>query len=380
MFMRGLSVAMVLMLSGTAFGQETPVKPDSKPAVTQPAEKKSDKLADLMVGDKAPALTIEKWVKGEPVTGFEKGKIYVVEFWATWCMPCVAGFPHLSEVQAKYKDKGLTIIGVSCRDTRGNTLEKVETMVKDKGDKMAYTVAWDTERKTNESYMKAAKQNFIPAAFVVDKEGMLAWVGNPNDPNGGFETAIEEIVAGKHDLKAAAEKYKSAKADEIAESKIDSEMFKLQKLAADEKWDEAITLADSLMGQSKAADKNIAMTKFQLLLIGKKDYPKAYEYANELATKYKDDAMVLNAVAWSIVDPEAEVEKRDADVAMKIAAQAVKVTNEKDGMILDTLARCYWLKGDKAKAIELQKKAVTLSPEEIKAQIEATLKEYEKGK
>ena len=45
--------------------------------------------------------------------------------------------PHLSEVQKKYADKGLTVIGVSAEDTRGNTLDKVEAMVKEKADKRA---------------------------------------------------------------------------------------------------------------------------------------------------------------------------------------------------------------------------------------------------
>lgn len=40
---------------------------------------------DLKPGDPAPALKIDKWVKGQPVEAFEKGKVYVVEFWATWC-------------------------------------------------------------------------------------------------------------------------------------------------------------------------------------------------------------------------------------------------------------------------------------------------------
>src|SRR5262245_9646167 len=67
----------------------------------------------LTVGDKPPALEVSAWVKGDAVKSFESGKVYVVEFWATWCPPCRKSIPHLTELQAKYKEKGVTIVGVS---------------------------------------------------------------------------------------------------------------------------------------------------------------------------------------------------------------------------------------------------------------------------
>src|SRR6516225_10230386 len=65
----------------------------------------------LKVGDPAPKLEVKEFLKGEPVASLEKGKIYVIEFWATWCGPCRTSIPHVTELQKKHKD--VVFIGVS---------------------------------------------------------------------------------------------------------------------------------------------------------------------------------------------------------------------------------------------------------------------------
>jgi thiol-disulfide isomerase/thioredoxin len=87
------------------------------------------------LGDAAPILRASKWLQGEEVKSFEPGNVYVVEFWATWCGPCVMIMPHLAELQAEYRDKGVTIIGYSARG-EGNTEEKVAAFVKKRGSKL----------------------------------------------------------------------------------------------------------------------------------------------------------------------------------------------------------------------------------------------------
>ena len=72
-----------------------------------------DKGPTLSIGDDAPALDISHWVKGNQVEAFEEGKVYVVEFWATWCGPCRMSMPHLSSLQEKYADYDVTIVSVS---------------------------------------------------------------------------------------------------------------------------------------------------------------------------------------------------------------------------------------------------------------------------
>lgn len=361
----GLSAALVLSVAGLACAQDTPAP---KPA---PAKEAAPKKAEptLKVGDLAPEFAVEKWVKGESITGFEKGKIYVVEFWATWCGPCIAQFPHLSEIQSHYKDKGVSVIGVNIwedKDYNDETFTKVTEFVKSQDTRMSYNVAFDGAAKVMDTkWMQAAGRGGIPSAFVVDQAGKIAYVDHPMF----MDECIEGLIAGTWDASTGAEKTKKLK---------DAYMEVARNASGDGKA--AMEAWTKLEKTYPTFAKHQSDLKLRVLQSAG-EWDKAYAMIGEkvdAAIKAKD-AMSLNALAWGIVDPEAEVAKRDVALAMRAAEAAVKITEEKDGAILDTLARCYWLKGDKAKAIEVQKKAVAVSTPEFKEQLEDALKEYEKG-
>src|SRR2546425_6818391 len=104
----------------------------------------------LKVGAPAPKLQTGKWVQGEPLKDFQKGKAYIVEFWATWCGPCRVSIPHLNEIHNKYKDKGLIVIGQDCWE-RDDDL--VAPFVEKMGDKMTYRVALDDKESDKKGKM-----------------------------------------------------------------------------------------------------------------------------------------------------------------------------------------------------------------------------------
>ncbi len=297
-------------------------------------EKKAEKApVRLTMGDRAPELAIERWVKGNPITGFEKGRVYVVEFWATWCGPCIRGMPHLSELQKEYKDKGVTIVGVNIWDDPKN----VDPFMKDRGEKtkgdelMQYTVG--VEKKDDPSdtrhgvmsktWMQAAGRNGIPSAFIVDKTGTVAWIGNPQQ----IDEPLKEIVAGTWDIKKVAAKEKAAR---------------------------------ELQARNAAAIARISEEYRPALAAGEID--KAAKIGRELADgPAKDNARLLNQIAWFMIDPGAGIKNPDVDLALRAATRAVELTGAKDAAILDTLALAHYLKGDKTRAIELQTKAVELA-------------------
>lgn len=206
----------------------------------------------LTIGDDAPALDIEHYLQdgngffGE-VEKFEDGKVYVVEFWATWCGPCIQSMPHLVELQEKHRGEGVQIISVSDEDLA--TVK--ELMVKDYPGKektfeeltSAYTLTVDPDGSVTEDYMRAAGQNGIPASFLVGKTGKIEWIGHPME----LDEPLAEVISDSWDREA----YKKKMAQQ---QRLEASMQKIQQLAGSGKFDDAIKVVDKTIEELEATD------------------------------------------------------------------------------------------------------------------------------
>lgn len=177
-----VSVGLLAFVGMAAFGPED----SAPPAKAEPLKKA------LRVGDAAPKLDIDAWVKGDEVKQFEPGTIYVVEFWATWCPPCRDSIPHLTELQKKHKDQRVVVIGVAGSERKD--MANLEKFVKDQGDQMDYRVAFDGDRGTMARYFADSERVGIPHAFIVGDDGKIAWRGNPHPQADGKK--MEDKIAG----------------------------------------------------------------------------------------------------------------------------------------------------------------------------------------
>jgi thiol-disulfide isomerase/thioredoxin len=334
----------------------------------------------LKIGDPAPKLAVKSFVKGEPVKGFDPGKNYVVEFWATWCGPCKATIPHLTELQKKYPD--VTFIGVSVFE---QDQDAVEPFVKEMGEKMAYRVALDAVPEGKErgegamavSWMKAAEQAGIPTAFVVNKEGQIAWIGHPM----GLDKPLEKIVAGNWDVKTAAEEIRKEKENQGRLQKLAQRLGQAQR-SGDAK--QVLALLDEIVGIQPQLEPQLGPLRLGAL-IKLDEQDKALELAKQLLDgPMGKNPAGLNALAWTIVDPDAKSKPNAKliQVALEAARKADELAGGKEGAIADTLAKAYFDSGDAAKALETQERAIRLMKEggqPVDPSMQERLEQYKKA-
>jgi thiol-disulfide isomerase/thioredoxin len=283
------------------------------------------------LGMSAPPLHISKWVRGRPVdlAKAKGGQVVVVEFWATWCPPCKESIPHLTALQKRFARQGVTIIGIT-DEPEGD----VRKMLKAMGNKMDYTIAIDDGKRTWDAYMKAFGEEGIPHAFVVNREGRIAWTGTLADRREELDTVLEKIVAGTHDLEAV-----------VFAGRFRERVHDYLHLMAE-------------------GDSPLARAEGRKLL--------------EDGAKFPD---LLNDFAWEVLTHDhGEVAFRDKPLALEAARRANSASGGKDASILDTLALALFENGKTAEAIQAVRDAIKLCrDEELLVDLKARQARYEKG-
>lgn len=303
----------------------------------------------ITIGDPAPSLKSAKWIKGRPVPAFEKGKVYMVEFWATWCNPCKENIPHLTELAKKYKDQ-VSIIGVSIWETvkAGETdpMKKVVDFVKQQGSAMDYIVAADPKNQIGEDWMKAASEGGIPCVFIIGKDGKIAWIGYPTQA----EDVLKKVLDDTYDV-AAARETRETKLTVLRP--IEAAMAAKNYALAAKAIEEAIQKRPNLEYQ---------LTYQRLVALFHSDLDRGIELSQRILDESKQAPGAYYMIS-SIFASEGKLSKKAYEYGLKIIDEA-RAKTPRDYMLAAIMAEASFHKGDKAQAIKIGEEAREMAEKE----------------
>jgi thiol-disulfide isomerase/thioredoxin len=331
--------------------------------------------ADLLtIGSPAPTLKVDAWVKGEPVSGIEKGKVYVVEFWGTACIPCIKGMPHISDLQRQHKNVVFALLA-------GEPEQTIRDFVAKNDKNMGFRVGTYEKGLMWKSWMEAAGLEGTPTAFIVDTVGKIAWIGHPAE----MDESLRQIVEGKYDPQRTTISLRFRQAVTEAYHKDDERLDRAQRLAEqvekliiEKRATEAVDLVDRAIRQEPDERISYGQMKLQALVADPMLADQALEYGIDLAAavaagayKRNPTPQVLLEIASLLAIPTGDTpsDLRCRELAIDVVESAQELMRQEkkadarsqvewEIQIDSILAQVHASKGDFDKAATHAKRAI----------------------
>lgn len=322
------------------------------------------------VGDKAPAIKIAKWM-ASPAPTLPGGKdaekhVFLVEFWATWCGPCLRSIPHLADLHKKHAKEGLIVIGVSNEETDVVTEFYTKKLPARKLE-MPYFVGCDDENTTSGGWMDEI--DGIPHAFLVDKTGIVVWAGNPLADTEEMDDAIRQTLAGKYNLE-------TAKKAAATRQRFNELINELQVAYQMQDKDTVFKLLDNMIEVKPKDVQPYLIRREMLRQFDMEDQIPAWDAKMESAMQDSAPGL-MDLIDIELQKPLAE---RSAALLHRSASRAVQLTQSRDVEALSTLATVQCQLGMIDAAIATQKQAVELADPAEKETLKKLLTYLEEAK
>ena len=321
------------------------------------------------IGKPAPEIRVEEWVKGAPLDQFKKGRIYVVDFWATWCGPCRAAIPHLTRLAKKHPGE-VEVIGVSISETQETPgdreyIGRVKAFVRKMGEQMDYRVAVDRpDRFMHSTWFKPAGTGGIPTAYIIDRDGRVAWVGigSPED----VERIVEQVRSGTFDIAKEIERQRQLEADALKRSEADRAAAASSRVEIDQKYPgyqaamkrgdlaAAIASLDAAFAGHPEREASGAYQWKLMALLQRNRTNEVNAYAEELLKRFPDNDDIQSFLSACIVatSEEARFDTRLALESARKAADAAKPDSRWAQFTQWRLGWAYYHRGDRVSALK----------------------------
>ncbi len=306
------------------------------------------------LGDLAPELKISEWLKGKAIDSLKRGTIYIIDFWAPYCKPCIDAMPLHSKLAKKYKEN-VVFMGIYVYPHKYFSLERTKVFIDSLGKKVRYPLAVQKDKDMEVEWLEAFDAEGIPNTFIIDKEGKIAWIGYPTE----LPQVLAKVIDNTWDINKANTKrlYEKSMDDMDYEADLQLIEFRQNGYQCDfyGQPDSALHIIDEIVKKNpelKYAHR-IAFNTFSALL--KTDMKQAYDYAKNATSPTNPMGPAYFAVIGGIktytdklsITPE----------IFRLGADAMKAYSEESPKTFMTIAEWYWRAGDKPKAIQYQKKA-----------------------
>jgi thiol-disulfide isomerase/thioredoxin len=326
----------------------------------------ADSPQTLLLGEPAPPLEGVVWLRGGPHDQWNAGHVYVLDFWATWCAPCLTQMPSHQALEERYAGKDVHVVGVAVWSNKG-PMTPAKALERHPG--LTYAVAEDVDNLIANTYMDGTKTRGLPAIMLVDGAGQMVWIG---DPGNELDEALNAVLADSFDLDAARRKDDVRRRSQDLFKEIDEYRRSGQPGLAAARVDDVITLDEKRNGWAYAMKYEIIVTELD-------DMSAATEVAQDfISSKAGDDPYFNYVFVLRMLNAKDKVSASlwDAELALDLANRAVQMSDVPNSDYMAALARVYMTRGDLGHAIGWQQKALEAAPPAKRESLTATLREY----
>lgn len=333
------------------------------PLLAASPEKKENKTA--APAEALPTLSLEGlpevWLQGAPVKEWEKDKVYIFEFWATWCGPCLAAMPHMEQLHQAFKDNPrMQIIGVNVMDRK--TPEVLKEFIKNRPTPLNYTMAVDVDgKKTREKWLEPLKVNGIPHAFAV-KNGRLIWRGHPSQLS---EKTMQAMLKPDFSAASLAAKGPDAGAREWQHYRETSQ--KVRELVEKDGKQGAQALLKQVQGSGKFPQDQVIQLKMIpfLVLAEQGKFEEAQSVLNDVSREYPDDYRVQIDIAGTLMEGKSvPAGKMDAALVERCLNRCIEISrksNKEASLPWRMMAELRERQGNMKEALQDMEKALSLT-------------------
>ncbi|WP_348643410.1 TlpA disulfide reductase family protein [Rhizobium laguerreae] len=172
--------------------------------------------SSLNLGSPAPSIKVQDWLRGDPISNFQLGEIYIVEFFSTTCGYCGPELSELAKLHKKFSEAGVEFIGIAASEeaaTADDARAQLDASITKSLPNTNIRMGFDHSGEMDEDWLKASLSFHVPKAFVVDRDGSIAFIGDLVV----LEDVLPKVIDGS--WRASAEAM-NAEEERIAEARL----------------------------------------------------------------------------------------------------------------------------------------------------------------